>query len=183
MAKSQVKINVNKRTAAWLYGILLFIAFCLLYTLFDGRYNDTIVAIVKWAYILIFLPLSLYGIITLFSKRFVYREVYAGTSRWPEIIMSEEEIICKNPSGTDRVRWQDIVKIQVLTTDEGPAVCDVFFVLLDANDRGVVIPQDKQAEFNSVLEKVTAYPGFDHALFIESMGHTQVKWFTIWEKK
>jgi hypothetical protein len=102
----------------------------------------------------------------------------------PNITITKEEIICAFPSKRkeDKIRWDEIVKIQILTTNEGPDVCDVFLVLLNIQNTGVVIPQDKSEEFRTIHKTITLYTGFDHRLFVTAMGSTQVKWFTVWEK-
>lgn len=189
MTKPIRKINVDKKEAAIIYMLLVFVALFLVTNLYTKDRPDTGILILSGTYVIVVLPIAIYGITTLFNKRFLYKAnvELAGDAQMkePVITITDEEIVCSFPSTmrSDKIRWQDIVKIQVLITDEGPYVCDVFFVLLDSNDLGVVIPQDRQKESKTVLDRIVKFPGFDHQTFLHAMGHSEVKWFDVWKKK
>jgi hypothetical protein len=137
------------------------------------------------AFLSLTIPFLCFGVYTLLCKRFTYNEVnIEDENTEPIITISEEEIVCNYPSSfkKEKISWRDITKIQVLTTDEGPYLCDVFLILRDTNDKGIVIPQYKQKETKQVLDRILKFEGFDNRLFIEAMGSTEIKWFTVWEK-
>jgi len=152
------------------------------YCLITNHDQNTTMLVCEAIFSPVGLLLSIYFFYTLFSKRFIYNSNYSVSE--PVIKLNDEGVACHFPSKgkTDKIKWSDIALIQVLTTNEGPYVCDVFYVLTDKNDQGVVIPQDKK-ESKEVFEKIREFPGFDNKTFIEAMGSAQVKWFTVWKKE
>lgn len=101
----------------------------------------------------------------------------------PFITINEEQLVCSYPSQnkTEFISWENINCIDVLTTDEGPYVCDVFILITD-NNGGVAIPQDKE-ECKLVVDKIFKLPGFDFKQFTEAMGSTDNRKFNVWQKK
>jgi predicted metal-dependent HD superfamily phosphohydrolase len=81
----------------------------------------------------------------------------------------------------DQVTWSEVNYAEILTTDEGPFVEDVFLLLHGPSGRGCVIPQMDPA-FKRALDKVGAWPGFDSQAVIRAMGSTQNAHFPIWKK-
>ena len=98
------------------------------------------------------------------------------------IVEFDDEIIkATRPDGTvEMVTWDELTKFEVFTTDEGPFVEDVFFVL-HGNDRGCAIPQGAN-NTQALIERLQQLPGFDNHQFIEAMGCTSNNRFLIWEK-
>ncbi len=73
--------------------------------------------------------------------------------------------------------------MQVLTTDEGPAVCNVFLGLQNnLKHTGVALPQ-YQPETKEVFEMVQQWPGFDNETFVKNMGSSDNNWFVLWKKQ
>jgi len=57
------------------------------------------------------------------------------------IEITEEKVSCSRPNGLiEEVTWEELTKIEIYTTDQGPFIEDVFWVL-HGNGRGCVIPQ------------------------------------------
>lgn len=98
------------------------------------------------------------------------------------IVEFDDEIIkAERPDGTvEMVTWDELKKFEVITTDEGPFVEDVFFVL-HGNNRGCAIPQGA-TNVSALLERLQQLPGFNNHAFIEAMGCTSNNRFLIWEK-
>ena len=102
----------------------------------------------------------------------------------PQIIVTDHQITCRYPKSnkTETINWEDVDQIQVLTTDEGPRVCDVLFVLQNVQtNTGVALPQDCP-ETKLVFEKVQKWHGFDNENFIKAMSCTENQWFLVWKK-
>ncbi|HEY5583247.1 MAG TPA: hypothetical protein VIK78_02005 [Ruminiclostridium sp.] len=78
-------------------------------------------------------------------------------------------------------KWDEIVKISLITTDQGPFVDDVFLALFKEEKR-CLIPSEGEG-YNEVYEKVSKFEGFDFAKVIEAMSSTLNKEFICWEKK
>lgn len=130
------------------------------------------------------LLVSLFGMFTIFNSRFTYIPDKSKVQREPQITITEKEIICNYSSQNvkDRVQWDKINRIQILTTDEGPESCDVFYMIRDSTGGGVSIPHDRE-ESKIVTDRILSLPGFDFEMFTKAMGSTENKWFDVWEKK
>ena len=94
---------------------------------------------------------------------------------------SEFEVACERPDGrVERVAWNDLQKVEVITTSEGPFAPDVFWVLHGTNG-GCAVPQGATGE-KELLERLQALPGFDNRALMEAMACTSDKSFVCWEK-
>ena len=57
------------------------------------------------------------------------------------IQVTDTEIVCHRPDGIcEKVAWDDLQKVEILTTSDGPFPPDVLW-LLHGKDKGCVIPQ------------------------------------------
>jgi hypothetical protein len=124
-----------------------------------------------------------FGIFSLFSRRFRY-DPNSKEPDEPIVTVTEEEIICSYPTQrkVETVRWDNLVKIEVLTTGDGPALCDVYIVLRDADGKGVVIPQECE-ESKVIVDRILKFPDFDYEKFITAMGSAENRRFVVWEKE
>ncbi len=100
----------------------------------------------------------------------------------PFITVTDSNVICSYPSlnKTERISWANIDSVAVITTDEGPYICDVFILISD-NNGGVAIPQDNDV-CQTILDRIFKLPGFDFALFTTAMGSTENKKFNVWNR-
>ena len=80
-----------------------------------------------------------------------------------------------------KVLWSELREVGILTTDAGPAVDDVFWMLVDAPERGCLIPSET-AGMGELLKRLQALPGFDSAAVIEAMGSSRNAKFVCWVK-
>lgn len=96
--------------------------------------------------------------------------------------MDDEWIRCHRPEGKiEQVRWSDLKAVILETTDEGPGVCDVFWILVGKGS-GCVIPQDATNR-KELLERLQELPDFDNRKVIEAMGSSENAKFLCWEQK
>lgn len=87
-----------------------------------------------------------------------------------------------HPQGElQQIRWSDLHEVGIVTTDEGPFVEDVFFMLLSEDREGCAIPQSAEG-MDELLTRLQALPGFDNNAVIEAMGCTSNSNFRLWEK-
>ncbi|MEO5713236.1 MAG: hypothetical protein ABIT37_07080 [Luteolibacter sp.] len=93
-----------------------------------------------------------------------------------------ESVRFYHPEGEiQHIRWDELDEVGIVTTDEGPFVEDVFFMLLSVDKKGCAIPQS--AEGNKVLlTRLQMLPGFDNNALIEAMGCTSNQNFRLWKK-
>ena len=95
--------------------------------------------------------------------------------------LSDSEITCERPDGTvERVSWADLQRVEVVTTDEGPFVPDVFWVL-HGTEGGCAVPQGATGD-SELLERLQALPGFDNGAVIEAMSCASDRRFLCWQR-
>lgn len=95
--------------------------------------------------------------------------------------MDEEWIRCHRPEGkTEQVRLSDLQAVIIETTDQGPAICDVFWILV-GNGSGCVIPQDA-INGKELLDRLQELPEFDNKKVIEAMGSSENARFLCWKR-
>ena len=99
---------------------------------------------------------------------------------------SKEPVCVKVSRGTVTykgvtIEWDHIIQISIQTTDLGPFVEDVFWVLKTETNK-VVIPQVATGA-DDILERAQGLPGFDNKSFLAAMCCTDNKEFICWRKK
>jgi hypothetical protein len=79
------------------------------------------------------------------------------------------------------VRWDDVTRVLIRTTDKGPFDDDVFFVV-ETTRESLVIPQPAQG-CDDLLRALQQLSGFDNAAVIDAMGCAENREFLCWERK
>ena len=97
------------------------------------------------------------------------------------IQMNDLEVSCHRPDGSiESVQWDDLHKVSILTTSDGPWATYVFW-LLHGEQGGCAIPQGATGD-TELLERLQQLPGFDNKVFMEAMGKHEEAIFTCWER-
>ena len=99
------------------------------------------------------------------------------------VVITDESVTRFRPDGVqESVRWDDLVEVGIITTDEGPWSDDVFWVLM-ASDRksGCAVPQGAEGA-DKLLEALQKLSGFDNEAVIKAMGSTTNARFVCWRK-
>ena len=102
----------------------------------------------------------------------------------PKAVVSFDDklVRCHRPDGnTEEVSWDELSAVEILTTDAGPFVCDVFFVL-HGDERGCVIAQEAEG-CKELLERLQKLPGFNNQAVIDAMCCTSNARFSAWQKE
>ena len=95
--------------------------------------------------------------------------------------VSDARISCSRPDQkVESVTWDDLQCVEVVNTDEGPFLPDVFWILHGSHDR-CVIPQGATGE-KQLLERIQQLPGFDNQALINAMGVTTNKRSLCWRR-
>jgi hypothetical protein len=81
-------------------------------------------------------------------------------------------------TGCESVRWDSLVKVEIVTTDEGPLVEDVFIVLHGSDGKGCVVP----SSHDGILPWLQKLPGFDNEAFIQAMSSCEDARFLVWQR-
>jgi hypothetical protein len=98
------------------------------------------------------------------------------------VVLSDAGIVCTRPDGTrEFVSWTDLCRVEIVTTDEGPFLPDVFWVL-HGSDGGCVIPQGATGE-EELMERLQALPGFRNDVIVDAMSLTDNNRLLCWERE
>jgi hypothetical protein len=94
-----------------------------------------------------------------------------------------ERVVRRMPDGREEsVRWDQLVSVEVVTTDEGPFLDDVFWLLVGEGERsGCAVPSEAEGA-KELLKRLQQLPGFDNEKFIEAMGSTSNARFLVWRR-
>ena len=97
------------------------------------------------------------------------------------ITLTSESLMVTHPKhGVEQIQWAAIEKIELVTTDEGPWLPDVWLVLSGGGDI-CSIPQGA-SHYEEVYDKVSALPGFDFEAVLSAMTSTDNARFVLWRK-
>lgn len=97
------------------------------------------------------------------------------------VSFDDESVTCRRPGGlVETVRWSDLRAVIIQTTDAGPAVDDVFWVLVGKTS-GCVVPSEAEG-MNPLLERLQRLPNFDNHAVIAAMASTDNQKFLCWER-
>lgn len=81
----------------------------------------------------------------------------------------------------ESLRWQDLQRVEMLTTDEGPFTDDMFWVLTRRDGSHMFIPSEFAQPFG-VLERLQQLPGFDNEQVIAAATSVENARFLLWER-
>lgn len=97
---------------------------------------------------------------------------------------TDAAIVATAPDGTTRsICWEDLARVTIRTTDEGPWVEDVFWLLEDAAGQvRVVYPGGAHGGQELLAAMQERLPGFDDRQVLEAMGSTGNAAFRVWER-
>jgi hypothetical protein len=95
--------------------------------------------------------------------------------------LSDEIVSCERPDGqVERVAWDDLCSVEILTTPDGPPLPDVFWVLT-GSDSGCVIPWGATGD-EELLERLQRLPQFDNNAVINAASKTEKSMTLCWQK-
>jgi hypothetical protein len=83
----------------------------------------------------------------------------------------------------ERVLWEEIERVEILTTDEGPYADDFFFLLEGRDGNGVAVSNELAVKHGLVAILQQRFAGVDSKAIIEASGSTQVRRFLVWQKQ
>ncbi len=116
-------------------------------------------------------------------RNFVTRVFLRNRIMEDRLMISDEDVARILQDGVvERVRWDDLEEVGILTTDEGPQCEDVYWLLLGADGKsGCVVPQSIKG-MNELLDRLQKLPGFNNQSVIEAMGSTSNAKFICWKR-
>jgi hypothetical protein len=97
------------------------------------------------------------------------------------MVLDEQRVTLTGPEGEHFLEWADLESVEIVTTDQGPLVDDVFWALRGGHGDPVVIPSETPG-CDQLLARLQRLPGFDNSALIEAMGNTSNARFVLWGK-
>ena len=83
----------------------------------------------------------------------------------------------------EEIAWADVAKIEVETTDAGPAADDMFFWIHGAGRKGILIPSELASQHGLVKELQARFTGLDNRALAEASGCCTNAYFLLWSKE
>ncbi len=80
----------------------------------------------------------------------------------------------------ETVRWDELQQVAIVTTDEGPFLEDVFWLLFGKDEGGCLIPGAEMHD--ALLDRLQQLPGFDNDAVIAAMSSTDDASFLCWRR-
>jgi hypothetical protein len=97
------------------------------------------------------------------------------------VVFDDVQITRTLPDGkTEIVRWCDLQEIGIITTDEGPASEDVYWMLI-GKAGGCAISGGAEG-LSELLTRFQTLAGFDNEVVIKAMGSTSNAKFVCWRR-
>ena len=81
----------------------------------------------------------------------------------------------------ESVRWDQLAEIEIVTTDQGPIVDDVFWLLIGEDGKGCAVPSEAEG-MNELLKRLQQLPDFDNEAVITAMSRTSHARFRVWKR-
>lgn len=82
----------------------------------------------------------------------------------------------------EAVRWDELVEVGIVTTDDGPWSEDFLWVLISQNKKSGCAVGQETAGADKLLEALQKLPGFDNGAVIKAVGSTSKAKFVCWRK-
>jgi len=99
-----------------------------------------------------------------------------------KVFFDDATITAQYGNGERRsISWNDLVKVGITTTDEGPTVDDVFWGLHSPEQVEVVYPSEATGAQDLLGAMQSRLEGFDNEAVIRAMGSTANERFVVWQ--
>jgi len=96
------------------------------------------------------------------------------------IEVAERQITYLGPLLGGSVSVDAITRVEIITTDDGPHMPDVFWTLFHKDGPALSIPSNAEGA-DQLLNAFAALPGFDYKAVVRAMGSTLPSTFLIWK--
>jgi len=82
----------------------------------------------------------------------------------------------------ERVLWDELARVEIVTSDAGPWSEDFFFLLEARDGAGVAVSNELAVKHGLVAMLQRRLAGFDNQAIIEASGSTRARRFLVWQK-
>ena len=115
-------------------------------------------------------------------QRIFTRPKVSTARNFGRIEFDSEAIRFHLPQGeVQHIQWNELDEVRIMTTDEGPYVEDVFFMLHGEDKKVYTIPQSAEGNVE-LLARLQMLPDFNNETLIEALGSTSNQQFKLWMK-
>lgn len=94
--------------------------------------------------------------------------------------VDERQITYFGPLGGGALSIDELARVKVRTTNQGPMVSDFFWEFTDRGGQRLTIPGDAE-NAGALFDALTALPGADYEAVIRASGMTEESEFLVWE--
>lgn len=94
--------------------------------------------------------------------------------------VDERQISYFGPHGGGAISLDDMIRVKVRTTADGPMASDFFWEFTDREGQRLTIPGDAE-NVSALFDALTALPGADYEAVIRASGSTEAGDFLVWE--
>jgi hypothetical protein len=110
-------------------------------------------------------------------------DYFRRESQPERIIISDESVTRYRADGVqESVRWDELVEVGIVTTDEGPWFEDVFWILIGEEGKGGCAIGQGIPGADRLLDTLQKLPGFDDEAVIKAMSSTSNDRFVCWKR-
>jgi hypothetical protein len=97
------------------------------------------------------------------------------------VTFDDDVVVRRAPGGkVERIRWDELGRVEILTTEAGPRDEDVFWLLASRDGAlGCAVPASSEG-MPALLERLQLLPGFDNQAVIEAMACATRARFVVW---
>ncbi len=121
-----------------------------------------------------------------FLKRLFGQKNHDNRQPESEVVVTfdDEGVRCTKPgSKEEHISWEKLDAVLIETTDQGPILPDVFWLLLTKDmSSGCVIPQGAIGDKDLLEVMQKRLPGFNNEMLIKAMTSTENQRFLVWER-
>lgn len=97
------------------------------------------------------------------------------------IELDERQLTYFSPDGGGAVSLDDLLKIAIRTTDQGPFVSDMFWEWTDSSGQTLSIPSDAEGS-EQIFDALSALSGVDYEAIMKASGEVTQNYFVVWQK-
>jgi hypothetical protein len=115
-------------------------------------------------------------------------QVLAGADRYTDQLFLTDEGVARQhgsrlrKTSYESVRWDQLVKVEVLSNETGPGRKDHLFLLYGSGGQGVAVPGSVAGQHDLVGALERRLPGFRKEAVAQAQAATERKSWTLWER-
>lgn len=95
--------------------------------------------------------------------------------------VDERQITYFGPLGGGSISINELVRVNIRTSDLGPMAPDLYWDFFDAEGHSLTIPGDEEG-VDLIFDALSALEGVDYETVTRAAGTTEDKLFTVWQK-